>query len=245
MDAEKAVSDEHHSAVYSLKKQETIIPLGFLVESVLWSLTNDNFEVKDSYIAAKQERLNIGNITINPFLHERAIDTVKDALLGKEKFHMTYVLHEQLPETNNKLYGQAAGFYRLGEYFSRPIYLEQLKTLKGDQSNFNILSVFYDRNEFGIDETHNVADKWYKKKKASVLGEERRPEIFKEELDLDEEQRHLMVKVLSQTLKFLNVDRMKNTLTYLRDKLRAVLDEDKVVNLEKYLSQKEKLPTDT
>lgn len=50
----KAVNDEEHSVVYSLKKPETIVPLGFLTESVLWSLINDNFEVKDSYTVAKQ-----------------------------------------------------------------------------------------------------------------------------------------------------------------------------------------------
>ena len=117
--------------------------------------------------------------------------------------------------------------------------------MKGDQSYFNILSAFYDRNEFGIDEIHNVADKWYKKKKASMLGEERRPTIFKEEINLDEEQRLLTVKVLAQTLKFASDERLKNTLTFLRDKLRVVLDEDKTINLEKYLSQQERLPSDT
>lgn len=178
-------------------------------------------------------------------MHDRALDIVKDALLGKEKFNMTYVVHEQLPESNLKAYGQSVNFYRLGEYFSRPAYYEQLKTVKGGQSYFNILSAFYDRNEFGIDEIHNVADKWHRKKKASMLGEERRPTVYKEELNLDEEQRLLTLKVLTQTLKFSNADRLKNSIMFLRDKLRAVLDEDKVINLEKYLSQQERLPADS
>ena len=54
----------------------------------------------------------------------------------------------------------------------------------------------------------------------------------------------LIVKQLTQTLKFVSADRLKNTLTFLRDKLRVVLDEDKTINLEKYLSQEERLPFD-
>jgi hypothetical protein len=30
-------------------------------------------------------------------MNEKALDIVKDAHLSKEKFNMTYVLHEQLP----------------------------------------------------------------------------------------------------------------------------------------------------
>jgi len=67
--------------------------------------------------------LKIGNTIIMVFIHERGLDIVKDSLLSKEKFYMTYALHEQLPELNSKIYGQSSTFYRLGEYLSRPAYL--------------------------------------------------------------------------------------------------------------------------
>jgi hypothetical protein len=51
---------------------------------------------------------------------------------------------------------------------------------------FNILSKFYDRNEYGIDEIHNVADKWHRKKKASIMGEEKKKAVKKEEVNLEE-----------------------------------------------------------
>jgi hypothetical protein len=51
------------------------------------------------------------------------LDIVKDALLSHETFNMTHVLHEHLHESNSKLYGQTVSFYRINEYFSRPVYL--------------------------------------------------------------------------------------------------------------------------
>jgi hypothetical protein len=57
------------------------------------------------------------------FVQDRGLDIVKDALLSHETFNMTHVLHEHLHESNSKLYGQTVSFYRINEYFSRPVYL--------------------------------------------------------------------------------------------------------------------------
>lgn len=46
---EGVTADEKRSVVYTLKKQDKVIPMGFLCEGLMGYLSNDNFEQKDSY----------------------------------------------------------------------------------------------------------------------------------------------------------------------------------------------------
>jgi adenylate/nucleoside-diphosphate kinase len=53
------------------------------------------------------------------------------------------------------------------------------------------------------------------------------------------------MKVTTANMKFINAERLKAQLQFLRDKLRGIIEDDKVINIEKYMSRSKVLPRDT
>ena len=60
--------------------------------------------------------------------------------------------------------------YRLNQTFCRPNYYQKLKELTtGENKFFNILSEFYERNEFNIDELNLTREKLIVRRKEQLL----------------------------------------------------------------------------
>lgn len=57
------------------------------------------------------------------------------------------------------------------------------------------------------------------------MGEEKKKTVKKEEVNLEEELRMLTLKVVQQNQKFLNPEKLKVHLGFLREKLRGVIED--------------------
>ncbi len=135
-------------------KVEDVIPWGYFCEDFLFNFTNSNFELKSSYRLRKSKRLNIGKIDYWAASSEPTNNFIRDLAVNQEVFITTGIItHNYLPSEIYPPMAKPLAMARINQTFARKNYLQNLKdNTTGTLKFFNILSEFFERDEFNIDE---------------------------------------------------------------------------------------------
>ena len=153
-------------------KLEDVIPLGYICQDFIHHFTNSNFETKNSYRLRKNKKLGFGKIDYLAVSNEQTNNLIRDFTVNQEIFYTTAVItashlpHEIYPPISKPL-----PMARINKTFARSNYLQKLKELTSGQFKFfNILSQFFERDEFHIDELELTRQQLIIRRKQNLLG---------------------------------------------------------------------------
>lgn len=91
---------------------------------------------------------------------------------------------------------------RINQTFAFKNYLQSLRDLNNTQRYFNIMSEFFERNEFNIDELSLTREKLIVRRKENLLGIAGKESVKKEEKDFDLIISTLGVQISRNLMKF-------------------------------------------
>lgn len=111
---------------------------------------------------------------------------------------------------------------RLNQTFAFKNYLQGLRDLNNTQRYFNIMSEFFERNEFNIDELSITREKLIVRRKENLLGIAGKESVKKEEKDFDLIISTLGVQISRNLMKFYDEARVQSVLKELQTNLRLV-----------------------
>lgn len=153
-------------------KAEDVIPWGYICEDFIFNFTNGNFEIKSSYRLRKSKRLNIGKIDYWAASNEPTNNLIRDFTVNQDIFLTSGVItHNYLPPEVYPPMAKPLPMARINQTFARKNYLQGLRdNSSGSQKFFNIMSEFFERNEFNIDELSLTREKLIVRRKENLLG---------------------------------------------------------------------------
>ena len=138
---------------------EAVIPLGYVLEEFSFDYINSNFETKNSYRLKGNKKIEVHDkVDYWISLNSNAGNAIRDFVVNEEIFESCPVLSiSHLPESISPPEHKLYQMYRVNQVFVKSNYYQKLKeitTRTQDPSSkyFNILSEFYERDEFNIDE---------------------------------------------------------------------------------------------
>jgi hypothetical protein len=152
---------------------EDILPWGYISEDYLDQYINGNFTLKSSYRLRKNKKLTFSSkldywVTVN----EPSNNLIRDLTVNQEVFIVTGVLTiAHLPAEINPPMSKPLTMARINRTFARNNYLQKLKELTtGEFRYYNILSEYFDRDEFNIDELTLTRERLIVQRKENLLG---------------------------------------------------------------------------
>jgi hypothetical protein len=136
------------------KRAEDVIPWGYICEDFIYHFTNGSFELKSTYRLRKSKRLNIEKIDYWAASGETNSNLIRDFTVNQDIFLTSGIItHNYLPPEILPSMAKPLPMARINQTFARKNYLQSLKDIaSGTQKFFNIMSEFFERNEFSIDE---------------------------------------------------------------------------------------------
>ena len=138
-----------------------MIPFGYLCEDFIHQLSNNNFETKASYKLKKSKRLNFEKIHYMTTCNEMSNNIIRDYSVNQEIFLNVGLLSaNHIPEVIHPNMAKSHPLARINQTFAIQNYLQKLRELSSGESKFfNILSLFFERDEFNIDELELTREK--------------------------------------------------------------------------------------
>lgn len=183
---------------------EDVIPFGYLCEDFIHQLSNNNFETKASYKLRRSKRLSFEKIHYMTTCTEMSNNIIRDYSVNQEIFLNVGLLSgNHIPEVIHPNMAKSHPLARINQTFAIQNYLQKLRELSSGESKFfNILSLFFERDEFNIDELELTREKLIIRRKETLLGIPSKESIKKDHLNFDEQILNFGLKVSQNMMKF-------------------------------------------
>ena len=188
-----------------LKKDlDDVIPLGYICEDFIHQFSNCNFEVKHSYKLRKNKKLTFDRVSYMATSNEPTNNLIRDYTVNQDIFLTVAILSQNhMPQDIHPPMTKALPISRVNQTFATKNYLQKLKELtSGESKFFNILSLYFERDEFNIDELELTREKLIMRRKESLLGIPSKESIKKELRNFDEEILNFGLSVSKNMVKF-------------------------------------------
>jgi hypothetical protein len=155
-----------------LKPVEDIIPWGYVCEDYLHQYTNGNFVSKNSYRLRKSKKLTFSKVDYWVAAKENSNNLIRDLTVNQDIFLASGVMTaSHLPTEIYPPMAKPLTMARINRTFARKNYLQKLKELSSGEFKFyNILSEYFERDEFNIDELTLTREKLIVQRKENLLG---------------------------------------------------------------------------
>lgn len=156
--------------------------------------------------------------------NEQTNNLIRDFAVNQEVFLTTGVLTQNhLPQEIHPPMAKPLAMARINQTFARKNYLQKLKEVaSGESKFFNILSEYFERDEFNIDELELTREKLIVRRKENLLGISGKETIRKEEKDYEVELANLGLSISKNLNKFYDDARVQANIKESQTNLRLI-----------------------
>jgi hypothetical protein len=204
--------------------------------------------VKHSYKLRKSKKVEFEKVQYMTTSNEQSNNLIRDFAVNQEIFVTTAVLSpSHLPDNIHPAMAKPLPIARLNQTFATKNYLQKLKELSSGESKFfNILSLYFERDEFNIDELELTREKLIVRRKESLLGIPSKESIKKEDKNYEEEVLNFGLTISKNLMKFYDEARLAANIKELQTNLRFYQEEDKNIStvIEKHMSMDDHIARD-